>query len=65
MDVPGPLFAMSPFLIKGPYLQISPIDERCYVGEVTILPGAHGPVPEISGELFTIRPMKRPPVAQT
>jgi hypothetical protein len=30
---------VSPFVIKGPYVQISPIDERCYAGEVTILVG--------------------------
>jgi hypothetical protein len=65
MDAPGPLFATSPFVIKGPYVQINPNDERCYVGDVTVLPGAHGPVPEISGELFTIRPARRPSVART
>jgi len=59
LDAPGPLFATSPFVIKGPYVQINPSDERCYAGEVAIRPDAQGRVPEISGELFTLRPATR------
>jgi hypothetical protein len=52
---PGPLFAEPPFVVKGSYVQISPCDDRCYAGEVTIRPDAHGQSPQISGELFTLR----------
>ena len=52
---PGPLFGASPFVIKGSYVQISPCDERCQAGQVTIVPGAEGPFMQISGELFTLR----------
>ena len=55
MHSPGPLFAASPFVIKGSYIQISPCDERCQAGQVTIGPGAEGPFMQISGELFTLR----------
>jgi hypothetical protein len=55
MSSPGPLFAASPFVIKGSYVQISPCDERCQAGRVTIGPGAEGPFMQISGELFTLR----------
>jgi hypothetical protein len=55
MHSPGPLFAASPFVIKDSYIQISPCDERCQAGQVTIGPGAEGPFMQISGELFTLR----------
>lgn len=55
MHSPGPLFAASPFVIKGSYVQISPCDERCQAGQITIGPGAEGPFMQISGELFTLR----------
>lgn len=55
MSSPGPLFAGSPFVIKGSYVQISPCDERCVAGQVAIGPGAEGPFMQISGELFTLR----------
>jgi hypothetical protein len=55
MSSPGPIFPGSPFLVKGSYVQISPCDERCNAGQVTIQPDAHGPSPQISGELFTLR----------
>jgi hypothetical protein len=55
MHSPGPLFAASPFVIKGSYVQISPCDERCQAGQVTIGPRAEGPFMQISGELFTLR----------
>jgi len=52
---PGPLFASSAFVVKGTYVQISPCDDRCQVGEVIIRPDADGQYPQISGELFTLR----------
>jgi hypothetical protein len=57
MSSPGPLFATPPFVIKGSYVQISPCDERCDLGQVTIQPDAHGPFPQLSGELFILRPV--------
>jgi hypothetical protein len=54
-SVPGPLFSPSAFAVKGAYVQISPCDERCQAGEVTIRPDAHGQYPQISGELFLLR----------
>jgi hypothetical protein len=41
--------------VKGGYVQISPCDDRCQAGEVIIQPDAHGPFPEISGELLAHR----------
>lgn len=55
MSSPGPLFAASPFVIKGSYVQINPCDERCQVGQVTVRPDAQGQFAQISGELFTLR----------
>ena len=55
MGSPGPICATSPFVIKGSYVQISPCDERCHAGQVTIKPDAEGQFPQISGELFTLR----------
>jgi hypothetical protein len=57
MSSPGPLFTTSPFVIKGSYVQISPCDERCDIGQVTIQPDAHGPLPQLSGELFALKPV--------
>jgi hypothetical protein len=55
MSSPGPLFAPAPFVVRGTYIQINPCDERCYAGQVTIQPDAQGRLPQISGELFTLR----------
>lgn len=55
MSSPGSLFAASPFVIKGSYIQISPCDERCQAGEVAIGPDAEGSFMQISGELFSLR----------
>lgn len=52
---PGPLFASPAVTVKGSYVQISPSDERCNIGEVTIQRDAHGLFPQISGELFALR----------
>jgi hypothetical protein len=54
-SVPGPLFSSSAFVVKGAYVQISPCDERCQAGEVTIRPDAGGQYPRISGEIFALR----------
>lgn len=54
-SAPGPLFAVPAFVVKGTYVQISPCDEQCQVGEVAIRPDADGLYPQISGELFALR----------
>jgi hypothetical protein len=54
-SAPGPLFTSPAFVVKGTYVQISPCDERCQAGEVTIHPDADGQYPQISGELFALR----------
>ena len=56
----GPLFSLPAIRTKGGYVQISPDDERCIVGEVTITRDSLGPWPELSGELFTVRPFDPP-----
>jgi hypothetical protein len=51
----GPLFATPAIRTKS--VQFSPADDRCIVGEVTIRQeDSTGRWPELSGELFTIRP---------
>lgn len=52
----GPLFSTPAILTNGGYLQISPDDERCIIGDVRIIKDSDGPCPELSGELFTVRP---------
>ena len=52
----GPLFATP--AIRTPNIQFSPADDRGIVGEVTIRQDSNGPRPELSGELFTIRPIR-------
>ncbi len=59
MSLPQPLFAASPFVIKGSYVQVSPCDERCQAGRVTIRPDAEGQFAQLSGELFTLRTVRR------
>jgi hypothetical protein len=54
-SVPGPLFTSPAFVVKGNYVQISPCDERCQVGEVVIRPDADGQHVQFSGELFALR----------
>ena len=51
----GPFFAAPPFVVHGPYVQISPCDERCHAGEIEIRPDGRSRLGEISGELFTVR----------
>jgi hypothetical protein len=53
---PGNVFQASPFNVTPTYVQVSPCDERCLAGEVTITQDAAGRYVEISGELFTLRP---------
>lgn len=52
----GPFFATPAIHINGGFVQISPADERCSVGELTIRRDSTTRWPELSGELFTIRP---------
>lgn len=53
----GPLFASPAIQTKNGFVQISPADERCRIGELTIRQDSTGRWPELSGELFTIRPV--------
>jgi hypothetical protein len=55
-SLPGPPFISPAFAVRGNYMQISPCDERCQTGEVIICPDADGPYPQISGELYALRP---------
>jgi hypothetical protein len=55
-DGPGPLFTGSPFRLGGAVVHLSPDDERCVAGHVSIQQNAHGRYPEISGELFAVNP---------
>ena len=54
----GPLFA-TPAIIHTTtgFIQISPADERCSLGEITIRQDSTRQWPELSGELFTVRPI--------
>jgi hypothetical protein len=54
-NAPGALFSTPAFAVTGSYVQASPCDERCYVGEVGIRPDAVGKFVEISGEIFAVR----------
>ena len=60
LDSPiGPLFD-TPAIIHSSagFVQISPADERCLVGELVICNDSTSQWTELSGELFTIRPAK-------
>ena len=61
LDWTGTLFSGSPFIVKGSFVQLSPCDERCLAGQVTITSDAPGRHVETSGELFTLRPRVRGP----
>lgn len=54
----GPLFETPAIRTKQGFVQISPADERCRVGELTIRYDSTSRWPELSGELFTIRPIR-------
>jgi hypothetical protein len=51
----GPLIATPAIHVTPGLLQISPADERCRLGELTIRQDSESPCPELSGELFTVR----------
>ena len=53
-DAPTPIFVSSPFVVAGSFVQISPHDERCFAGEVSIRRDSAGPVVETSGEIVTL-----------
>ena len=55
----GPLFD-TPAIThsKAAFVQISPADERCRIGELVICNDSTSQWPELTGELFTIRPAK-------
>ncbi|OYN79555.1 hypothetical protein [Mycolicibacterium sphagni] len=52
----SPIFSTPAIRTNGHYVQISPDDERCIVGEVNITKDSKGQWPELSGALFTVRP---------
>ena len=54
-DAPRPIFESSPFVVAGSFVQISPQDERCFAGEVSIRRDSSGPFVETSGEIVTLR----------
>jgi hypothetical protein len=54
-SMPGPLFAFPAVMVRSSHVRLSPCDERCEEGEVTIKPDADGPFPQISGEVFALR----------
>jgi hypothetical protein len=54
----GPLFSTPAMLTAGGRLQISPADERCRLGEVIIREDSKSAWPQLSGELFTLRPIR-------
>ena len=53
----GPLFATPAILTTPGFIQFSPADEHCKLGELTILQDSTSRCLELSGELFTIRPL--------
>jgi hypothetical protein len=53
----GALFATPAIHTINGHVQISPADERCSVGELTIHQDSTTRWPELSGELFTVRPV--------
>ena len=53
----GPLFDTPAILTNGSFVQISPADERCRLGELQICNDSNSRWPELSGEIFTIRPV--------
>ena len=52
----GPLFGTPAIRANAGFVQISPADERCLIGELQICNDSNGRWPELSGEIFTIRP---------
>ena len=53
----GPLFTTPAILTTPGFIQFSPADEHCKLGELTILQDSTSKCPELSGELFTICPL--------
>jgi len=59
LDWPGvPLFDTPAILARPGFVQISPADERCRAGELTITPDSASRWPELSGEIFAVRPIQ-------
>jgi hypothetical protein len=55
----GPLFTTPAIRTTPGFIQFSPADEHCKLGELTILQDSTSQCPELSGELFTICPLPR------
>lgn len=53
----GPLITTPAIHVTPGLVQISPADERCRLGELTIRQDSTKSCPELSGELFTVRPI--------
>jgi hypothetical protein len=53
----GPLFGTPAIFTNAGSVQISPADERCRLGELQICNDSNSRWPELSGEIFTIRPV--------
>ncbi len=54
----GPLFPTPAVQVSsGGAVQISPADDRCWLGEYTVRRDSTSRWPEISGQLFTLRPI--------
>jgi hypothetical protein len=59
LDCPGGALFDTPAILARPgFVQISPADERCRAGELTITPDSESRWPELSGEIFTVRPIR-------
>jgi hypothetical protein len=56
----GPLITTPAIRATRGLIQISPADERCRLGELTIRQDSTSPWPELSGELFTVRLIESP-----
>ncbi len=54
----GPVFATPAVQVsKSGSVQISPADDRCWLGEYVVRQDSNSRWPEVSGELFTLRPI--------
>jgi hypothetical protein len=51
----GPLIGTPAIHATPGLIQVSPADERCRLGELTICQDSESRCPELSGELFTVR----------
>lgn len=58
----GPVFSSPAIQVsRGGAVKMNPADERCWLGSYEVHRDSTSPWPELSGELFTIRPMTGQP----